>query len=363
MGDKIVPGAYQAEDQDDEDPMTDPRKQTDGTSIAYPPVPVLLPSASGDSRHRHRSLARHAGTRRFLSGLGPGQRTALATEPSPPARVLEAMLRDYYGGSWRDLVGDVQLSFLLFLHLHCFASLSHWRDLVAMLSCVEPRALRADLQDTAIGTLYPGLLETLSRQVTAVDPDFFDDAELSGENELVPSLRRLLQMRPQAAEGNGGVGGSASSPSLAALGSARARLEEVLQQRFPSVFANDADGAGGADEAMGDDSPHVGEEDDVEEDGPAVVAGAEVDASLARIAAESAARGGGRRTVEYPAEIRGRYPLLFAAMLPAEDAVMTCARALDDANDASLVREAADYLQQVEARVGRDGGSAESCSS
>jgi A1 cistron-splicing factor AAR2 len=45
---------------------------------------------------------------------------------------------------------------------------------------------------------------------------------------------------------------------------------------------------------------------------------------------------------------RSRYPILFAAVQPHEDVLMTCARALEAAADVSLVREAAAYLEQVE---------------
>ena len=56
---------------------------------------------------------------------------------------------------------------------------------------------------------------------------------------------------------------------------------------------------------------------------------------------------------QYELNIRKRYPLLFAAMDSTsfrEDVLMTCARALDVANDASLVREAAAYLEEVETK-------------
>jgi A1 cistron-splicing factor AAR2 len=372
-GDKIVPGAYKVEDDErEEESPTDSRREMDGISVAYPPLPVLLTS-TGARTSRHRPLVRHAGTKRFLSRLGPDQRTALAMDPSPPTRVLEKALRDYYGGSWRDLVGDVQLSFLLFLYLHCFASLVHWRDLVTMLSCVDPQRLRHDLQDVATGALYPSLLRTLARQISAVDSDFFDDAELSGENELIPSLHRLLRMRHPMEEENGKYDGWVSFPavSLTALRSSRARLEGSLRQRFPSQFPEscltspvNARVPDGVEVTMGNDSDDEWGEDD-DEAGPAVVASDDVDASLARIAAESvssATHGSHRRrTIEYSDELRGRYPLLFAAMLPTEDVVMTCARALDDANDVSLVREASDYLKQVEACLSSDSDSVDSC--
>ena len=47
-------------------------------------------------------------------------------------------------------------------------------------------------------------------------------------------------------------------------------------------------------------------------------------------------------------EVKTAYPLLVASIMPQEDILMTCARALDDARDVSLVREAAAYLEEVE---------------
>ena len=46
------------------------------------------------------------------------------------------------------------------------------------------------------------------------------------------------------------------------------------------------------------------------------------------------------------------YPLLHAAMVPKEDEVMVCALILEDAKDVTLVREAAAYLEEVEAHIG-----------
>jgi A1 cistron-splicing factor AAR2 len=372
-GGKLVPGAYNGDDLA-ADP---PRGGSDGMSVAYPPIPVIAVGASPPQPPSHHRVHHHPGTKSYLSRLEPGQRTRLLLDPHPCAQVLGALLRDYYGGSWRDLIGDVQLSYLLFLHLHCFASLEHWRDLVAMLSLVDPRRLPSasttscppDLRRVASEDLYPRLMGTLARQAEAVDEDFFDDAELSGDNALVPSLARLLRMRHDNVDDDG---------AAAALRSARDSLRGTLRRRFPSQFppeggpvASSAMDAGPRDDdeeeedsLSGNDSvafEYQDDEEEEEEDGPAVVASDELDASLARIAADRAATAagsfgvGGGPTVGYSSELRDRYPVLFAALLPTEDVVMTCARALDDANDVSLVREAADYLQNVEARSGGEG--------
>jgi A1 cistron-splicing factor AAR2 len=81
-----------------------------------------------------------------------------------------------------------------------------------------------------------------------------------------------------------------------------------------------------------------------EEDAPIIVSTQDIEASLARSSAYA------NNNNQVPMEIRQTYPLLVAAMMPQEDILMACARALDDAADVSLVREAAAYLEQVEQR-------------
>ena len=67
-----------------------------------------------------------------------------------------------------------------------------------------------------------------------------------------------------------------------------------------------------------------------------------------RPAAAAGSVGGTNQTATVPNDIRVRYPILSAAIMPTEDIVMTCARALDEQNDVSLVREAAAYLEEIE---------------
>lgn len=84
-------------------------------------------------------------------------------------------------------------------------------------------------------------------------------------------------------------------------------------------------------------------EDSDDDDAPVVVAAEEVQASLDR----SSVVGKDART-DIPIRIQNTYPLLVAAIMPHEDILMTCARALDEQKDVSLVRQAASYLEQVE---------------
>ena len=86
--------------------------------------------------------------------------------------------------------------------------------------------------------------------------------------------------------------------------------------------------------------------DDDDEDGPVIVSSAEIEASMTR--SSSAFVIGGVSNGKATKQLRMEYPLLAAAMMPSEDVLMTCARALDEKTDVSLVREAAAYLEEVE---------------
>mmetsp|Transcript_24267 Transcript_24267/g.56573 ORF Transcript_24267/g.56573 Transcript_24267/m.56573 type:complete len:93 (+) Transcript_24267:221-499(+) len=84
-------------------------------------------------------------------------------------------------------------------------------------------------------------------------------------------------------------------------------------------------------------------EEDDDEDGPVVVSSQELERF-------QQAPPSSPNDVSYPEHVRAQYPILFASQLPHEDIVMTCARALDLKVDVSVVREAAAYLENVEAK-------------
>jgi A1 cistron-splicing factor AAR2 len=92
------------------------------------------------------------------------------------------------------------------------------------------------------------------------------------------------------------------------------------------------------------------EEEMNDEDGPVIVPSDEVEASISRssLNAQYSQKYSGQMRKENE-QHRQEYPLLFAAITPHEDVVMACARILEAGNDVSLVREAAAYLEEVEA--------------
>ena len=114
-GDKIVPGTYADDTADDSSPTA----PVDGKPLVYPRIPFL------DSASKLKRTS-HVGTKRYLAQLSPADRTTLFLDDHPADRVLTDVLARYYDNKWEDLLGDIQLSYVLFLHLQCLASLEHW---------------------------------------------------------------------------------------------------------------------------------------------------------------------------------------------------------------------------------------------
>lgn len=56
----------------------------------------------------------------------PAERTSYCLDKSS---LLEALVSEEYGG-WEDMLGELQLSFLLFLLLFSYPALEHWKSLV-----------------------------------------------------------------------------------------------------------------------------------------------------------------------------------------------------------------------------------------
>jgi A1 cistron-splicing factor AAR2 len=195
--------------------------------------------------------------------------------------------------------------------------------------------------------LYCNLLDVLLNQLVATGQDFFEDIEYSGDNFFVPAVQRLCTTCSQIP----------SERLMKALSS----LSVILMSRFPSIVEEQLDRHGserrveeerhekvnlGLVNANVED--HVTDMSESDDDGgPVIVPSDEVEASLARL--EKTPRSCAP-SLEYSDQDRIAYPFLFAAKLQQEDVLMTCARVLDTANDVSLVREAAAYLEEVEAK-------------
>lgn len=118
-GDKILPGAYDGEHDESQPLATAGQTRVDGSSITCPSIPCIDRSMS---IHKEK----HRGTRQYLSGVLPGDRSALFLAADPAEQALKSILEKEYNHEWNDLLGDLQLAFVLFINLQCFSSLEHW---------------------------------------------------------------------------------------------------------------------------------------------------------------------------------------------------------------------------------------------
>jgi len=359
-GSKIIPGAFEEEDGDDAyTSSVKTRKGIDGSSICYPPIPCIQGSSA--SFPMHISRASHAGTKRYLSNLSPSDRTALFMDAEPGSKILDIVLKENYEGRWEELVGDIQLSFLLFLHLGCLSSFEHWRDCISMLSFASFTAVLAHME------LYACVIRTITKQLSWIEQDFFEEVEYSGGNFFIPALNRFIMLCGECgdevllntARELGRVAQSRFGVKLAPAGCKEAVKEPssdddekvlVMEVDMIDGSAIDVSAAPSAvSECISDTKIPNYESDEAEddEDGPMIVSEEDVKASLARSAGVTMRE---TNLSEEDKIDRQSYPLIFAAMTPQEDILMTCARVLDEATDVSLVREAAAYLEDVESK-------------
>ena len=132
-GDKIVPGTFtEKEDEkgiinvsgkmndDEANDANEVQELEDGKTLIYPPIPHINESYS---------IQAHQGTRRYLANLTPSERTNLflgGSQGHKNGLILEQVLSKYYDGKWKVLLGQFQLSFVVFLCCSCLASLEHW---------------------------------------------------------------------------------------------------------------------------------------------------------------------------------------------------------------------------------------------
>jgi A1 cistron-splicing factor AAR2 len=166
-GEKLVPGS--AEEDDDTalfsssaPPTTTQQQQQDGKSISYPPIPVVDSNLSVWQ-------TKHAGTKRYLHQLNPTDRTNLFLNPEHTANQLfQTVLANDYQNSWQAILGDLQLSYTMFLYVQCFSSLEHWKDLVAMLCLVDPKGMQRHKE------FYRALVEVLPAQIATIEQGFLE---------------------------------------------------------------------------------------------------------------------------------------------------------------------------------------------
>ncbi len=393
-GDKIVPCADAADDSPGKNAtgVASVRSlRCDGTSMSYPPIPGVDPTVDSGR------IARHGGTRAYLAEVSPEMRTWLlfggnnrgnVFRPPPMENVggkfnnageyvwNDVVFRKYEGNE-RDFLADIQLSFLVFLYLECHFSLEHWRDSISMCSlCLAYESEDAENFVSRHEAFFLELMGTLKVEMASIEADFFQEVDYSsGENNfLIDSLRRFCR----TIIGSGGDGGDGALENEMTihrdaiddmsirkkLMSKTMQLIKMVRDRFKCDLT--ANNNSQNDSHYGDTGVEIeelyedpnelieSELEDEEDDGPVIVPYDQVEASIARSSVEAkqvekSNLGRNSQQLQDREIHRQKYPFLYAAMAPQEDEVMACARILEEANDVSLVREAAAYLEEVEA--------------
>jgi A1 cistron-splicing factor AAR2 len=258
----------------------------DGKSITYPAIPCIDTTITNNIR----LVTRHTGTRLYLSTLSPKERTRLLfvnssvdddddrketeennnnAERSQPVgeNVFEDVLRRYDNSNNNGrgdiscskgeeyFLADIELSFLLFIHLECHVSLEHWRDSISMCALATiTAAARSSAKTITTSIVYRRssffhtLLLILYKQLLCIEVDFFCEVEYSAgeENFLVVALQRLYSACATAQQQSDSVNtaaaaskrkrGNDSSAAAAStienLKSASLKLKRLLIDRF-----------------------------------------------------------------------------------------------------------------------------------
>jgi A1 cistron-splicing factor AAR2 len=99
--------------------------------------------------------------------------------------ILEHLVATEYNLSWENVLGEMQLSFMLFLLIFCYDALDHWKKLVDTI-CRSEKALIAK-PDFAVA-----FMRILYEQLNFAPTDFFVN-ELSKDNFLRPAVSSLFE--------------------------------------------------------------------------------------------------------------------------------------------------------------------------
>lgn len=151
-------------------------------------------------------------------------------------------------------------------------------------------------------------------------------------NFLFPSIQRLCLLCEKQSEKN------------QILANIAGDLLQNIRKIFPDLIDSEM-------ESIDRGSFKSEEEEYSDEDDPIVVPFEEVEASIGRSSKNKASRFSSHAVLgdDKKSIYSSKYPFLFASIMEDEDILMTCARILDEKSDVTVVREAALYLEEVEA--------------
>lgn len=133
-GDKIIPGSMDLTDEEESKIKIkyDDKQNEDGIYMKYKPIPCF--DTAQDQDRGKVKPQNHKGTKKYIASLPPPARTAIFTRQygdvydgkSLGDFIFQSLLDNYYEGQWEVLVGEIQLSFVVFVCCSCLASLEHW---------------------------------------------------------------------------------------------------------------------------------------------------------------------------------------------------------------------------------------------
>lgn len=105
--------------------------------------------------------------------------------------ILDDLVEREYESNWENILGELQLSFLLFLLVFCYDSLEHWKKLVDTI-CRSEKTLITKPEFTV------AFIRILYEQLNFSPADFFAN-ELSKDNFLRPAISSLFENLKQPA--------------------------------------------------------------------------------------------------------------------------------------------------------------------
>jgi A1 cistron-splicing factor AAR2 len=156
-------------------------------------------------------------------GASPSEVSLLGSDPS--RRLRRAI--ETCGGDWRELVGESQVAFVLFLMLGSMSAFEHWKAVTHMVCDASEDASGSNLE------LYGDFAGALARQLERASEDFFAD-QLAEENFLAPALEKLIRGMERGTRGR--AGGAARETARRAK-----NLRAFCRRRFGLEFEFDGD--------------------------------------------------------------------------------------------------------------------------
>ena len=177
---------------------------------------------------------------------------------------VQSTVDEAFGGNFRELLGELQLAFALFLTISSLPAFEHWKSAVSVLCTCEAMSQTTPL---AVGQFAL----TLAGQLKHVPADFFHDP-ISGDNFLRPALCDLFSLRGYGdgseGRGDGAIAEVVLDPGRAQVAANLADALRILRRCSQDKFGIDFGDPASGD--VGEDAPVIvftgGEEEDEAEE-------------------------------------------------------------------------------------------------